>query len=520
MKKKTLCNILIFFLASMPKLILAQAPSLGIAEDFVLFSTAGPVSNTGISQITGDVGTNGGSSTAFGNVNGNMHDNDGKSAQCAADLLTAYNKLKAAIPTKFPAPLLGNGDTLTAGIYSISGNASLNLKLNLDAKGNANSVFIFQIQGAFSANAAAQIALIKGAKACNVFWKIEGLVSLASGVRMKGNIIANNAAIHMSSGSNLEGRALTTAGAITIDGVMAYTPVGCGSVILLGPAAPNPGFGIVTGDIGTNVGLTTGFNHLTVDGTIHPKPDVSTANSAADLLIAYNYVNALAHDIELLYPAQFGSGLVLTPHTYLLDAATTFTDTIFLDARGQPSAVFIIKINGALTTSTYANVALVNGTKPGNVYWMVKGAVLVEDYSKFNGYLICNNGAIKFNTGSTNTGGLYTTNGALNTADIFDSIPTPPCISVDINHKENKSAREIASIYPNPFNNSTQIQLHNIDQFSGSTLCIYDILGTQVVNRVLTKETTKFEMNFPKGMYYYKIIFQNTSVQTGTMISQ
>ena len=49
-----------------------------------------------------------------------MHDNNGASAQCAADLLIAYNQLNSTVPTFFPAPLLGNGDTLIAGVYSIS----------------------------------------------------------------------------------------------------------------------------------------------------------------------------------------------------------------------------------------------------------------------------------------------------------------------------------------------------------------------------------------------------------------
>ena len=176
----------------------AQAPALGSAANYVLFSTNGAVSNSGLSQLTGNVGTNNGLCTAFGNVNGQMHNQDGPSGICASDLLIAYNQLNAAVPTFFPAPLLGNGQTLNAGIYSISGNASLNLNLILDGQANQNSVFIFQIQGAFSANASSQVTLINGAKACNVFWKIEGLVSLASGTKMRGTVIANNAAINIS----------------------------------------------------------------------------------------------------------------------------------------------------------------------------------------------------------------------------------------------------------------------------------------------------------------------------------
>ena len=81
-----------------PNLSFGQAPNLGTAADFVLFSTSGAVSNSGISHLTGNVGTNNGSSTAFGNVNGVMHDGDGASAQCAADLLIAYNQLNGTIP--------------------------------------------------------------------------------------------------------------------------------------------------------------------------------------------------------------------------------------------------------------------------------------------------------------------------------------------------------------------------------------------------------------------------------------
>ncbi len=316
MKTKLLNALSAVILFSIQTLNFAQAPPLGVAADFVLFSTNGAVTNSGISQLTGNVGTNNGSSTFFGNVNGQMHDADGVSAQCAADLLIAYNQLNSAVPTFFPAPLLGNGDTLIAGVYNISAAATLNLDLYLN--GNANAVFIFQIQGPLSTNANSKIKLINGALACNVFWKVEGLVSMASGTSMKGTVIANNAAINMNTGDTLEGRALSTAGAVTVDGTLAYTPTGCGSSVLSGPSAPNlasaicygtfssdgavtnTGVSDVTGDVGTNNGLTTGFNPLLVTGTVHPIPDVSTGACASDLLNVYTYLNTLPYDIELL----------------------------------------------------------------------------------------------------------------------------------------------------------------------------------------------------------------------------
>ncbi|MBN1340996.1 MAG: DUF3494 domain-containing protein, partial [Bacteroidales bacterium] len=432
------------FLLLIPFMSLGQAPNLGTAADFVLFSSVGAVTNSGTSLITGNVGANSGSITGFGNVNGVMHANDGASAQCAADLLIAYNQLNSAIPTFFPAPLLGNGQILIAGVYSVSGPATLDLELTLDAEGDSTSVFIIQIQGAFSTNANSIITLINGALACNVFWKVEGLVSMATGTTMRGTVVANNAAIDMYTGVTLEGRALSTTGAVSVSGVLAYTPIGCGSPILTGPAPPplasticyalfsangevtNAGITYVTGDVGTNVGLTTGFDPLLVNGTIHPIPDVSTAQCAADLINVRDYLIILPYDIELLYPAQFGNNLVLTPHTYLLNAATVFTDTLYLNALGNSDAVFVIKIYGALTTSTYSKVILTNGTQPKNVFWLVNGAVSIADYSIFKGTIVCNNGAIDLATGVMLDGRALTTVGFLSTAAITAIMP-PGC---------------------------------------------------------------------------------------------
>jgi gliding motility-associated-like protein/uncharacterized repeat protein (TIGR01451 family) len=445
MKTKLLQLIVIVtHLMILPNLSFGQIIPLGTAENFVLFSTAGAVSNTGITHLTGNVGTNSGSSTGFGNVNGTMNDGDGISAQCAVDVQLAYNTLNSTIPTFFPAPLLGNGQILVPGVYSIGGPATLNLGLTLDAQNNPNAVFIIQIAGAFSTNAASKVYLVNGAQACNVFWKVEGLVDMAVGTTMRGTIIANNAAINMNAGDTLEGRALSIAGAITVNNVLAYTPIGCGSPVLLGPIAPplgnvecftifssdgpvtNVGVTNVVGDVGTNLGSTLGFNPLLVVGAIHGVPDGATAAAATDLLGVYTYLNTLPYDIELLYPAQFGNNLVLTPHVYLMNAAVTFTDTLYLDAQGNSNAVFVIQVNGAFSTSTFSKVNLINGTLAKNVFWKIDGAVEINDFSIFKGTIVANNGAIELNTGVNIEGRALTTTGALATAAITATMP-PGC---------------------------------------------------------------------------------------------
>jgi len=414
------------------------------------------------------------------------------------------------------------------------------LDLTLNAQGNPNAVFIFKIDGSLSANAASKIKLINGALACNVFWKVEGLVSLASGTTMRGTIIANNAAISMNVGDTLEGRALSTAGAVTMNGVLAYTPTGCGSAVLTGPAAPslgavacyalfsgngavsNSGLTFVTGDVGTNTGLTTGFDPLNITGELHPIPDGSTVECAKDLLVTYTYLNTLPYDIELLYPAQFGNNLVLTPHTYLLNAATMFNDTLYLNAEGNVDAVFVFKINGAFSTSTYSNVKLINGTQSKNVYWKIEGAVNLNDYSIFRGTIICNNGALgAINTGVLLDGRALTTNGALTCTSVITVATMIPvnCSTLDV--PATSASQDNFEIYPNPFSTSVTINIENISQLNVYELTIYDILGNEIaMNRLSDKKTIVETDNFPNGIYYYKITKDSELIQNGKLIAQ
>ena len=532
MKTNVLYTAIALLLLFAAQFSFAESPDLGSAAGYVLFSSDGAVSNSGITHLTGNVGTNNGSSTAFGNVDGVMHDNDGASALCAGDLLIAYGQLDAAIPAFFPAPLLGNGQLLNAGIYSISETTTLDNVLTLDGQGNANAEFIFKIGGAFSTGAFSQVLLVNGAKACNVFWKVEGLVSLATGTKMVGTIIANNAAINMYTGVELEGRALSTTGAVTVDGITARTPIGCGSPLLTGPIAPdlastacyaffsgagdvtNTGVSLVTGDVGTNVGSTVGFEGINVTGTIHLLPDVSTGIAAADLTVVYNYLNDLTYDIKLLYPVQFGNNLVLTPHVYQMDAAAVFTDSLYLNAQGNADAVFVIKINGALTTSTYAKVLLINGALEKNVYWLVEGAVDINEYSEFKGTLVANTGYVHLKSGVKLTGRMFTTAGALSTAAVTATIPEP-CPNTGLNSPD---SNDFATVYSNPVTRAIMIKVNSLSKFDNSQLHLYNSVGAMVLIKTISEVSTTIETNFPSGIYFYKITAEDKSTQTGKLI--
>lgn len=539
MKKQLLNTITATLFMSTTLFCSAQAPDLGSAANFVLFSSNGAVSNTGISHLTGNVGTNNGSSTAFGNVDGVMHDMDGASAQASIDLLLAYNEISGMVATFFPAPSLGNGQTLFAGVDSIGGATTLDLGLTFDAQNDSNAVFIVKIIGSFSASANSKIYLTNGAKACNVFWMVEGAVNLATGTTMRGTIIANNSEIVLNTGDTLEGRAFSTTGAVTVDGILAYTPIGCGSPVLTGPVAPNlgsascfallssngnvsnTGLTFVVGDIGTNVGTTSGYIPGYVTGDIHLIPDGVTAQAANDLLVAYTYTNLLPYDIELLYPAQFGNNLVLTPHTYLMDGAATFTDSLYLNAQGNANAVFVIQINGALSTSTYSKVILINGAQAENVYWKVEGAVSINNYSVFCGNIICNNGALgAINTGVVLNGRALTTNGALTTNAVdVDALNVPTnCGTIGIISPVDD---QMVGIYPNPFNDAAVIQIKGINKFESGSISFYNVLGEEIINMNITQEFTSIDVSvLPSGVYFYQFSNNHKIIQTGKVISQ
>jgi hypothetical protein len=96
-----------------------------------------------------------------------------------------------------------------------------------------------------------------------------------------------------------------------------------------------------------------------------------------------------------------------------MSAAATLTDTLYLDGEGNADAVFVIKIEGALVTSTFSNVKLINGTQAENVYWKVEGAVTINDNSIFCGNIVSHNGAIVLTTGVLLEGRALSTTGAL-----------------------------------------------------------------------------------------------------------
>ena len=117
-----------------PLLTFGQAPNLGAASSFAVFTAAGQFSNTGATQIKGDIGTNVGAFSGFppGIVVGSIHVVDAVSAEAATDVATAYGELSSLICGAVIGTTLGNVQILTPNIYCLGAASTLNGELILD----------------------------------------------------------------------------------------------------------------------------------------------------------------------------------------------------------------------------------------------------------------------------------------------------------------------------------------------------------------------------------------------------
>ena len=102
--------------------------------------------------------------------------------------------------------------------------------LYLNAQGNVDAVFVFQITGSLNFNANASVVLQNGAQAKNVFWQVPGVISMANNAVFKGTVVGS-AAINISAGTTLVGRALTTGGAVNTNAIAVSIPSVCDMTI-------------------------------------------------------------------------------------------------------------------------------------------------------------------------------------------------------------------------------------------------------------------------------------------------
>jgi hypothetical protein len=108
------------------------------------------------------------------------------------------------------------GQTLGPGLYKSTSTLAITGDLTLDANGDPNAVFIFQIGSALTVSTNGRVVLIRGAKAANVFWQVGSSATLGTYSAFKGTVMAY-ASITINTGATLHGRALAQNAAVTLD---------------------------------------------------------------------------------------------------------------------------------------------------------------------------------------------------------------------------------------------------------------------------------------------------------------
>ncbi len=192
--------------------------NMGTAANFAVLSYSG-ITNSGATTVCGNLGTfpsaavDGGIALICG---GTRQIATGIAATAESDLTTAYNDAMGRTGgASLPAGADIGGQTLYAGLYVDAGDLNVSsADVHLDAQGNPNAVFIFQVQGNLIVGPGRQVFLSNGAQASNVFWAETGYASLNTSVQFVGNVMAHTA-VTMNTGSKLEGRALASTQNVT-----------------------------------------------------------------------------------------------------------------------------------------------------------------------------------------------------------------------------------------------------------------------------------------------------------------
>jgi hypothetical protein len=258
-----------------PSTALAQvAPSLGTASSFAILGGS-TVTNTGSSVVTGNLGVSPGAAvTGFPPgtvVSGTTHSANAVSLQAQSDVTTAYNNLAGQVcTTDLTGQDLG-GMVLTHGVYCFSNSAALTGTLTLNAEGDANAVFIFQIGTTLTTAGASSVVMSNSGSACNVYWQVGSSATLGTTTAFGGSILALTS-ITLTTGANMTGRALARNGAVTLDTnnvtVTPCAPAGCFALTVSPGTLPNGTQGTAYSQTLTGSGGTGPYSFAVTTGSL------------------------------------------------------------------------------------------------------------------------------------------------------------------------------------------------------------------------------------------------------------
>ena len=191
---------------------------LDSADSFAVLGSS-TVANTGNTVLNGNLGVYPGltiSGFSPGIVNGATYAGGSVAQQAQADVLTAYTALSSEASIQDLTGQDLGGLTLGPGVRNFSAVAQLTGTLILDAQGNSNARFDFQIGSTLTTASSSSIVLTNGAQADNVFWQVGSSATLGADTLFDGSILADQS-ITLNAGASMFGRALAMNAAVTLD---------------------------------------------------------------------------------------------------------------------------------------------------------------------------------------------------------------------------------------------------------------------------------------------------------------
>ncbi len=194
----------------------ATSVGLGKAASFSVLGGS-TITNTGPTTMFGDLGLAPGSSvTGAPVVLGAEHVDDAVANEAKLALTTAATTAANEASNGSAGEDLA-GRTFLPGTYTASSSLLLSSgNVTLNAQGDPNAVFIFQIGSTLTTGSNTSVSLINGAQACNVFWEVGSSATLGTGTHFVGTIMAADS-ITANTGATIHGRLLAQTAAVTLE---------------------------------------------------------------------------------------------------------------------------------------------------------------------------------------------------------------------------------------------------------------------------------------------------------------
>jgi hypothetical protein len=196
-----------------------------------------------------------------------------------------------------------------------------------------------------------------------------------------------------------------------------------GYAVISGASVANLGDSTVRGDIGAPA-QPSGFPPGVLVGNMQVGSDDATAYN--DMLTAYADVQALTGGTAL--PALTGATLTSGLYTAAAAVAVPALGVVTLDAGGDPNAVFVVQVNGALSLGAGARVNLTGDAQASNVFWQVNGAFSLGAGAQFAGTVLAST------TGTIGAGSLVNGRVLAQTAVTMDDdefYSAPPTVTIN-----------------------------------------------------------------------------------------